>query len=759
MAEQTAPPPPPAGAGDEDAQQSLPQQGRDERGQPADVSELIAALGADKLVAAHRDEHDVSIVYIDRRTQTIYGAGAQGIPRHGPIVTRIGDVGVTALPAGEVVAVQATFTAPTGYDAAQAILREHGVLLLYGPPGSGKRSAAIKLLAALTTGMGERLPIYELNPDLRLADLDADTIPANTPLLLETPDSAALTGMTPFGWKKLVAKLASPQHDNGLVITLERLPEGFPADWRKLVSPWQLAWPGDRTAVQWNILQRHLSYRAAQEPNGVAAIDQHIAAWQQHPGLSALIAQRLTPTQIVSLAELLLPVLTDSCDVEAALARYEGHVGEAVQNWFERGNHSLDLKTLLVAAAVYNEALADEVESAAADLLQLLAPAGAKQEPAGFADPFQSASTRSTRFQQVGAGLVTVPIAGMHYGSTSGQVLRLNNAAWQKAVLGYIWTELSPLREPLLAWLERGVVHGNGRQRVRAAAAIGALARLNFALIEERVLRQWANSSNPDLRRAAGQVLGITIWDEQHSAASLGLLRYWAASDNWRYRWTATAACGGLAGQRYPQQTLDTLERIAAVCIEQPQLLQPAAQALINLFLAAGNSPEQRATLLHTLRRWSERKVESTDERRRVFAVQRTAVLCFWMILWPAAGDPAWRLLVEDMAVPGVAMQVDGVALLRASLNFRQPAGTVSDNLHPRKLARKGLYALAEALARDGDGDLFNAWHGVLQTLASACRQADAANDGGEELERLRYYGEDWEALPSPAGLLHTLFL
>ncbi|MEZ4719774.1 MAG: hypothetical protein R2851_27375 [Caldilineaceae bacterium] len=70
------------------------------------------------------------------------------------------------------------------------------------------------------------------------------------------------------------------------------------------------------------------------------------------------------------------------------------------------------------------------------------------------------------------------------------------------------------------------------------------------------VLRRWAGSPDPNQRRAAAQVLGITMWDDRHSAASAGLLHHWASlKQNPLHLWTAATAYAGLAGLRYPQQT------------------------------------------------------------------------------------------------------------------------------------------------------------------------------------------------------------
>lgn len=726
-----------------------------------DAGDLLTALRDDKFFAAALDERDVSIVYIDRRSQNFAAAQPESAPRHADrtqrTARRIGEILVSSLPAGEVKGVQATFTAPAGFDAALHAFRTQGLLILHGPAGSGKRSAAIQLLASINFD-GDSPTLYEVNPDLALTALKPTELPPATPLLLETPTGAALAGMNAFRWNALLAELGPEKRNNGLVITTERPPDDFPRDHRALLHAWQVEWPGERSTVQWNILLRHLTWRSSQEGIAPETLEAQLETWRQDPQLAALLAQRLMPYQISDLAAVLVPVLTGAYPLDRALARHELQVAEAVQAWFADAGHTLPIKTLLVAAAVYNGALADEVELTADDLHARLAPPPDKAAPAAPVDPFAAGATRSTRYKQIGASLVSVPIQGMHYGATTGLALRLDNDAWQKAVLDYLWTEYGALREPLLEWLERAALGGSQRLRVRAAAAIGGLARLNFPLIEARILRPWARHDNPAARRAAGQVIGITMWDEQHSAASAGLLQHWAASQNWRFRWSAATACGGLAGLRHPQQALETLRRIAEHCVEQPQLLVPLSEAVVKLYIGVRTDPARRASLIHTLREWSDATADEAKDRARVFALRRTALFCFWTILWPAPQDPAWRQLVEDMAVPAAPVQEDGVALLRAAFNFRQPRGSVRDPLHPRQFARRGLRALVEAIGAEGDEQFTQYGAGMLQALAGACRRADASS-GGEEYERLRYFAEEWDELDGDAGVLRDILL
>lgn len=716
---------------------------------------IFSALRNNQLLSGIMDGRDVSLIYIDRhKVQNYYTAEPAAAPVRPPAEgtvyaqRRIGDLVVNPVPRWEMERVDFVYQRPRLYDDALRRLRQQGLLILHGPAGSGKRATAIHLLAALIFPKGAGA-IYELNPDLRLADLRADELPADTALLLETPTGSALAGLTRFQLDALSGVLGPDRRNNALVIVAEQLPSGLPREAGRNLLAWRLQWPDDPPAARRSVLAQHMRYLAQDSgwPDDlIAQIDQLVA----DPTLAALLAEEVAPGQLADLAELLLPVLQGSLSTEQALARFGQHAAEEVRRWFEQG-YSADLESLLIAAAAFSGAPYAAVNEAAQTLASRLQPEAAlakpEEKPAQPASLIAGRNPRRRQLEAIHARLTPTALRS-HYGDVQEEVVELENPAWQEAVLRYMW-EFDDLRPPLLEWLQVYGVYGNHHLRTRAAAAIGALARDSFSLVEEQVLRRWADSADPNVRRSAAQILGITIWDETHSAASARLLHYWASqSDKPRWQWTAAAAYAGLAGPRYPQQTLADLKLISERTHLHPALLDPLFRALVNFYAAAQGMPDRRLVLLQELAAWSVHEPAGKQDRASSRAVQRTAVLGFWVMLWPQRDDPVWSLLLADAGAPGAAQEMS-VQLMRRALNFRQPQGSFADDLHPRRLALDGLHRLVLHVARlprpdqvvqPQEPDQAEQLKSLLKALTVACRQADM-----DEWDRLRYAAEQWQ--------------
>jgi hypothetical protein len=597
-----------------------------------------------------------------------------------------------------------------------------------------------------------------------------DDLPRNTALLLETTNPAVLQGMDRFRLDALRKTLADRARNNGLVIVVDQLPTAFPRERLDLTCAWTLTWAEDLRAVQRVILARHLRYHVAlagDEPGSAEALQDRLKEFAE---LDAILGEPLDMGALAELASQFEPVLRGAASAQQALARLDARAADDVRAWFESPTHNLEHKTLLVAAAAFNGALVQEVEQAALRLQAILGVAQRNEEtrpvPVPPVDPFATGNSRSRRLQEINAQVAEVTIEDGHYGATSGQALQLRNRTWQKAVLYYVWDELPGLQQPLIEWLRQYGARGNLRMGQRAAAALGALGRRDFPLVESEVLRSWAKSYQPQERESAGQVLAITMWDEKQSGASARLLAHWAGQQtNPRLQWTAAAAYaayGGLAGLRYPQQTLAALRMVAENSLQQPGLIEPLVRALSAAYLAGQSAPDRRLAVLQTLAEWSDPTRDHDGDPARRKAAARAALAAFWALLWPTPGDPGWRQALADARIPGTPQELT-VALLRRSLNFRLPKDLLrpGDGLHPRDIARAGLAALIVEARRAADDRLLGDLEELFHALTVACRARDAAT-GSEEMARLRYFAQDaadWNEARKVAPELVAQFL
>jgi hypothetical protein len=721
--------------------------------------EILKSLRDDDFLNSVLSDRDVSLVYIDRRRVNNY-LGGEERPLHRRTVegatpaTRIGDVVVNPLAEWERAQVLAVYRSTPLYEDTLKIFRQQGLLILHGPTGTGKRATAIRLLSAINFG-GEQTPLYELSPDLRLADLRPDQLPSNAALLLESRDGGSLAGINRFQIDTLLNALSPGRHNNGLIVVVDSLPPTFPAEQRPLCLAWELAWPGNLVETQREILTAHLYHFRA---NLGQAGDENAAAIEAlvaQPTLAALLADPRPPGQLADLADLLTRVLSsDKWTLERALAHFGEQADKEVEAWFGEG-HLPNQENLLIAAAVFNGAVYEDVSAAAQALERYFQPESAAERKAPASSPAEApqpasrfgGDPRKARLSAICAHLEDRPQVA-HYGEALADAVVLDNASWQEAVLHFIW-EIDEWRTPLLSWLCDHAQSEKAALRARAAAALGALACRSFAVIESRIMRRWAGSRFPGERRSVAQILGITIWDERYSGAAAGLLHYYAGQRaNPRYQWTAALAYAGLAGPRYPQQTLADLRTIAANAVAQPFLIEPIVQAVWAFYGMARTLPDRRLALLREVARWGQEGGEDRVERSLRFAERRTALLAILYLLYPSPTDQVWQSLVSDAGVPG-EMQRTLVDLLRGALNFRQPIDRVNDGLHPRKFALDCLRELVVQGPRLADPNLLANLEGILQALVDSCRRVDV-----DEVDRLQYAAEGWEDLPAASKKL-----
>lgn len=726
----------------------------------ATADQILAAIRGNEFLAGVVDGRDVSLVYIDRHQVHNYfeRAAAQPIaPRPADAAPRrqrrLGELVVNPVPSWELERTAAVYVGSPLFDEAMRRLREHGVLFLYGSRGTGKRATALRLLAGILFE-GARNEIYEINPTLRLTDLRPDDLPAQTALLLESADGRALEGLGRFHLDALCAALDPAGRNNALAVVTEQLPNAFPADHRHLALAWCLPWADDARSRQHEALARHIRYLAFYAADYAEVIQPRLDRLGESAALGRLLKEDLSAGQLAELAALLIPALRGEISMEEAIAGLEGQAHRDVAAWFYAG-HPLETENLLIAAAAFSGVSFQEIRQAARSLEAHLQPEKsakpADEKPARPASRFGGREDRQALLEAIQARIVSSS-RNTHYGEVLEDAIELRNPAWQEAVLRFLWQD-PEYGDRVLAWLKSYGGHPNHHLRTRAAAAIGALARHGFSAIEADILRAWAASPDANTRRSAAQVLGIAIWDERLSAAAAGLLHYWAGQpDQPRWQWTAAAAYAGLAGPRYPAQTMADLKLIGHNSLEYPALLEPLLRAMLTFYATARDLPERRLALLEELASWSAESPADKKDALEAIALRRVAALAFWHMLWPERDDPVWRLLLSDIAAPGPAQDL-ALQIMRRSLAFRLPPRLAEDGLHPRRIALEGLRSLIGYVARQRDAEEAAHLEGLLKALVRACRAADP-----DEVERLRYHADRWrEALPEAQDLLQIM--
>ncbi len=694
---------------------------------------------------------EISQVYIQRGERTtiynIYGKWPErsvSASEVAPTPQRIGDLTLNPLPQSEINRTSATYEPLCNHHQALERLRMHHFIILYGEPGTGKRTAAIRLLTEFFKCNLVDNIIYELNPSLRLSEIRVDDIPDRAGLFLESGDGRTLEGFQRFHLNALLNRLQASDKTNALILVLEQPPLFFTAEHRELLQPWRLEWKEPVAGTQSKVLIKHFVHASRNYPDGQSLQKEDFEALVQSELVQAVLQQSFRPAQLAQLTQLLLRVLLEDSNLETVLAQFNARVDEDVANWFQ-SSQDPELAALLSAVAVFNGLPYGFIREAAQNLLNILIPEqnrGPREEnrqkdgTTPPVNPFASSATIDTRLKAIHAHQELVTRTS-HFGDFQERVVKLDSESWQPAVLRYLW-HMDGMQDPLLSWLMPYGTSSNHAIRTRAAAAIGALAIEDFGFIEATVLRDWAASLHPHTRRSAAQVLGITIWDERHSGATAGLLHFWATQrDNWRWKWTATAAYAGSAGDRLPHQTLNDLKAIAEECVERPQLLDPFFHAILNYYGTNKAAPEQRLTLLQALQTWSARP-SVRQKRKETFSLRRTALLGFLYLLMPDKFDPVWRLALQDIYENETYCKI-ACTLLDRAINFSQPKGSVRDGLHPREMGLKLLRRLIVFAGKENDPETYS----HLEIFLSSYRKT--IDGSPHDLKRVRLKTEHWE--------------
>ncbi|MFJ8333264.1 hypothetical protein [Streptomyces sp. NPDC094437] len=143
-------------------------------------------------------------------------------------------------------------------------------------------------------------------------------------------------------------------------------------------------------------------------------------------------------------------------------------------------------------------------------------------------------------------------------------LVRVSQGGLGEAVLEVLWHDHSGARGPLLEWLDSLVVRGEEDIRVKAAQTVGLLATLDWAYVHEELLVRWASdkSEHAERRRfAAAWALERAVTDPLLASRVQRLLGRWSQQRD--FRACAQAAYGTRIGAKFPTEALNSLERIA----------------------------------------------------------------------------------------------------------------------------------------------------------------------------------------------------
>jgi hypothetical protein len=492
--------------------------------------------------------------------------------------------------------VRSVYVETDSYDRASSVLTEKHILVLSGHPNFGKQTTAVSLLSSLSQG-----EVFELNPALdNLKNLECEEKKA---YLIDTliPGDENKQRIDSYVLKSLSHKFK--QNDSYLIITVD-------SRWhfsQEILDDYILNWQTlpKREIVLKKHLKWYLKERSTQE---------EIESLLQADLVQSLLNDKLLPGDLDRLAELLAKVLREELDPEEAISRFSIRVRQQVESWFQE-HSDLNERVFFITLAVLSGSKSQAIEESSAQLQSLIKPKSNKDEETEI-DLFFG-TTRSSFLKKLCASL-DKGVENTNHGLSSIEIIKLDNSAFQPAILSYVWHEYSRLREPILSWLNELGAHKSLEVSSRAAAAVGELSKYDFTTVLEKTLQPWANSLDERLRKLAALSLSIPVMDSNLAPQVLALLHHWCGlNNNFSLRWTATVAYGGYVGLRFPDIALRDLLKIAKSGNDSgsEQLFFMAAKSITTLFQAGKFIPGQYFKVLSEIHQWIE---QAKFEREKV---------------------------------------------------------------------------------------------------------------------------------------------
>jgi hypothetical protein len=473
-----------------------------------------------------------------------------------------GPTGARPRGGGSVVTLDATelaehtdfFVHPDGYDDAVEALREHQLLVLTGPPGSGRVATAVNLLeeAKALSGEGDGGCHRLLDPS---AVLDPSWVPpiANCGYLGVLDDGpAGLRGFTAaFGvWGTAEAG------SRGGVRPLSALVAALRTAGCHLVLAGghdlalAAAGPGGEAAGRYELTpvdpvaiteRRVLGHGAAPEAQA------EFYALLESAGAMEALREQPAARHAVRLAS----VIRAGGDLSAAVTALRDP-SEQVRAWFAR-HRDPEAVAFALASAVLEESSYLTVADAAVKLRAALTP----PEPA---PPDLRFRDRLAHEQQ----WVRLELSG-DKATAGAPIVRFRSPLIGQVILAYAWSTLDGRRSTVLDWLRQLLNHADLAVRARAAVAAGVLTWADHHYAVHRFLTTWAGSTSWPLRQAAATALGVAGSRPETAEPVWQLLHRWADGTTSAYprrlAGTAANAVGGILGRSAPDRAVAVLLR------------------------------------------------------------------------------------------------------------------------------------------------------------------------------------------------------
>ncbi|MEV8532853.1 hypothetical protein [Streptomyces sp. NPDC051211] len=496
--------------------------------------------------------------------------------------------------AGEIDTLIGSYVPPDPFERAVAALAEDTVVVLVGPPGTGKRSGAVALLKEVA----DSATYVVLSPDNSLEQLAERTFEKGIGYVLldRTSEGPAAAQTADFDWRRVRDQVRG--HGAHLVVTTVHDPEGGPPE-----AVRHIGWSGPDLAA---VLRLRLRTGGHEEEEVAAA--------------AALMPAECTVAEVAAAAGRIL------AGAEPALVwrEYGSDAARPVRDWFTGTDRSLqeiaEITTLAFVTGAGRrtfESLQELLEPrlvsafppeppppAAPGAAPGTAPGEATSPPPPAAEPPLPAHRFADRRRSLRRNaLVATEEQVQEQGSPTRTVVVFPSPQYRLWVLQELWANHSTAYwDGVREWLGQVVAAGPGQGlQMSVASGLALLAHPAFDEVADCYLLPWARGeAGPAGRSMAVQVLSWMALDTGLGAAALTLVRSWAQSGDRELRTTALLAFSGLLGMTFPTDAVKWLWHLISQWQGAPLSTEPML-ALAQLFALLTEYEEDVRVVLDAL--------------------------------------------------------------------------------------------------------------------------------------------------------------
>lgn len=431
----------------------------------------------------------------------------------------------------------AMFVVPDGFAAIEDAAAHCRIVVVQAPGGSGRRSAALRLAAALGADR-----IRYLRRDRIIGTLAGDSTDRRRfGYVVLDLDLATARRLDQFDLAALDRWLAdSLSH---LIITVDtavRLPTAL------------LRYEG---LIRTTVSMPSAELVADTHGRAVLPADRHpeLIEALRRPAITDFLRAHPEPGTASRVGtELAAAILGGS--VAETVERLVDDRDERVESWFTAHPEPWQ-QAFAIAAAALSGSTYLAVTDAAGDLLDLLVPE--KHRPVPAAHRFRELI--DDRHFRVVTAMAETP-----FGAFPVEAVEVCDDLVRMALLRHLWRELDGPRRAVADWLSALGGHPNPAVRVNTAATIGLLAIDDFPYAFDRFLRPWSTHRAPAARQSAALALSLPGSDARFADQVRNLLADWAGgAHSTAVTETAIAAYGGPLGALRPEAAMKGLREAA----------------------------------------------------------------------------------------------------------------------------------------------------------------------------------------------------